>query len=81
MAKLVGIFAASHGPIIARDWETMPRDHRAKLTAGFDEIGRRLKTGSIILEHDGGGNRAQTVAALKIVLPRLLAAGYRFTTP
>ena len=43
MAKLVGIFAASHGPIIARDWETMPRDHRAKLTAAFDEIGRRLR--------------------------------------
>ena len=43
MAKLVGIFAASHGPIIARDWETMPRDHRDKLTAAFDEIGRRLR--------------------------------------
>jgi aromatic ring-opening dioxygenase catalytic subunit (LigB family) len=43
MAKLVGIFAASHGPIIARDWEIMPRDHREKLEAGFDEIGRRLR--------------------------------------
>ena len=38
-------------------------------------------TGSIILEHDGGGKRAQTVAALKIVIPRLLAAGYHFRTP
>jgi len=43
MADLVGVFAASHGPIIARDWETMPRDHRDRLAAGFDEIGRRLK--------------------------------------
>ena len=43
MADLVGAFAASHGPIIARDWETMPRDHRDRLAAGFDEIGRRLK--------------------------------------
>ena len=43
MAKLVGIFAASHGPIIARDWDTMARDHRDKLTAAFDEIGRRLR--------------------------------------
>jgi aromatic ring-opening dioxygenase catalytic subunit (LigB family) len=42
MAKLVGAFAASHGPIIARDWEVMPKDHRAKLTAAFDELGRRL---------------------------------------
>jgi aromatic ring-opening dioxygenase catalytic subunit (LigB family) len=43
MASLVGVFAASHGPIIARDWGTMPRGHRDKLEAGFDEIGRRLK--------------------------------------
>lgn len=42
MAELVGIFAASHGPIIARNWETMPRAHRDKIAAAFDEIGRRL---------------------------------------
>src|SRR6185437_14888554 len=34
-----------------------------------------------VLEHDGGGNRSQTIAALKIVLPRLLDNGYHFTTP
>jgi len=39
------------------------------------------RTGSVILEHDGGRNRSQIVAALKIWLPRLLDAGYRFTTP
>ena len=43
MADLVGAFAASHGPIIARDWETMPKDHRNRLAAAFDEIGQRLK--------------------------------------
>jgi peptidoglycan/xylan/chitin deacetylase (PgdA/CDA1 family) len=37
--------------------------------------------GSIILEHDGGGNRAETVAALKIVIPRLIDEGYHFVTP
>jgi aromatic ring-opening dioxygenase catalytic subunit (LigB family) len=42
MAKLVGAFAASHGPIIARDWETMPPGHRARLTSAFDEVGRRF---------------------------------------
>ena len=42
---------------------------------------RNTRTGSIILEHDGGGNRAQTVAALKLVLPRPLAQGYHFRTP
>jgi peptidoglycan-N-acetylglucosamine deacetylase len=39
------------------------------------------RPGSIIIEHDGGGNRSQTVAALRIVLPRLLNQGYRFETP
>ena len=39
------------------------------------------RTGSIILEHDGGGDRSQTVAALGIVLPRLLAEGFHFRTP
>src|SRR5258708_26558889 len=43
MAKPVGIFAASHGPIMAGDGDTMPRDHRDKLTAASDEIGRRLR--------------------------------------
>jgi hypothetical protein len=42
---------------------------------------RTTRTGSIILEHDGGGNRSQTVAALKIVIPRLLDEGYRFAIP
>ncbi len=43
MASLVGAFAASHGPIIARDWATMPQAHRDRLAAAFDEIGRRLR--------------------------------------
>jgi peptidoglycan/xylan/chitin deacetylase (PgdA/CDA1 family) len=39
------------------------------------------RTGSIILEHDGGGDRSQTVTALRTVIPRLLEEGYRFTVP
>ena len=64
------------------DWSVDPRDwSRPGVTFIVRTIMRNTKTGSIILEHDGGGNRSQTVTALKIVLPRLLAAGYRFTTP
>jgi aromatic ring-opening dioxygenase catalytic subunit (LigB family) len=43
MASLVGAFAASHGPNIARNWTTLPQRQRKRLAAGFDEIGRRLK--------------------------------------
>jgi len=64
------------------DWSVDPRDwSRPGVAAIVGNIMRNTRTGSIILEHDGGGDRAQTVAALEIVLPRLLDAGYRFTTP
>ena len=63
-------------------WSVDPRDwSRPGVPSIVSNIMRNTHTGSIILEHDGGGNRAQTVAALKIVIPRLLAAGYHFRTP
>ena len=43
MAELVGIFAASHGPMIAREWERLSPDVRGRIETGFDEVGRRLK--------------------------------------
>ncbi|HEY5209360.1 MAG TPA: hypothetical protein VIJ42_07950 [Stellaceae bacterium] len=43
MAELVGAFAASHGPLIARDWEKLPAATRDWLTDSFDELGRRVK--------------------------------------
>lgn len=36
--------------------------------------------GTIILLHDGGGTRIQTVQALPIIIERLRARGYRFVT-
>jgi peptidoglycan/xylan/chitin deacetylase (PgdA/CDA1 family) len=67
--------------MIPMDWSVDPRDWAEP---GVRRIVRRImvqtRPGSIILEHDGGGNRSQTVAALRIVLPRLLDEGYHFTT-
>jgi peptidoglycan-N-acetylglucosamine deacetylase len=64
------------------DWSVDPRDWaRPGVTAIVQDILRTTRTGSIILEHDGGGDRSQTVAALKIVLPRLLGEGFRFRLP
>ena len=63
-------------------WSVDPRDwSRPGVGAIVRDIVADTRTGSIILEHDGGGNRSQTVAALKTWLPRLLDAGYQFTTP
>ncbi|GAA4836517.1 polysaccharide deacetylase family protein [Kitasatospora terrestris] len=40
-----------------------------------------IRPGSIVLNHDGGGDRSQTIAALKTYLPVLIDEGYRFTAP
>jgi hypothetical protein len=35
----------------------------------------------VVLSHDAGGDRSQTVRALHTYLPELLRAGYHFTVP
>ena len=37
-------------------------------------------TSAVILFHDAGGDRAQTVDALREYIPTMKARGYRFTT-
>jgi cellulose synthase/poly-beta-1,6-N-acetylglucosamine synthase-like glycosyltransferase/peptidoglycan/xylan/chitin deacetylase (PgdA/CDA1 family)/spore germination protein YaaH len=36
------------------------------------------RSGNVVLLHDAGGNRAQTVAALPVIIDQLRARGYRF---
>ena len=42
MAELVGIYAASHGPLIARDWDKLPDALKQRLGAAYGELGRRI---------------------------------------
>ena len=63
-------------------WSVDPRDwSRPGTPAIVAAITAQVRPGSIILEHDGGGDRSQTVAALTEVLPRLIDQGYRFVLP
>lgn len=41
---------------------------------------KKVRNGSIILMHDGGGNRKQTVKALPRIIAKLKAQGYTFVT-
>ena len=43
MAELVGVYAASHGPMIVRNWKILAPAERENLTAAFSELGRRIK--------------------------------------
>ena len=57
-----------------RDWA---RPGVADIVASAMPRGHR---GAIIMLHDSGGNRLQTVRALPLIIDRLRARGYRFTT-
>lgn len=45
-----------------------------------DAVWRDRDAGSVLLLHDGGGDRSATIEALPIIIRRLKAAGYHFTT-
>jgi peptidoglycan-N-acetylglucosamine deacetylase len=65
--------------LLPLDWSVDPQDWaRPGVSKIVSNILKNTATGSIILEHDGGGDRSETVAALKIVIPRLLDKGYHF---
>src|SRR3954466_10043995 len=60
-------------------WSVDPRDWSRPGSASIIKtITKKTVPGSIILEHDGGGDRSQTVRALGVALPRLLDQGFTF---
>ena len=71
-------WAAEHGlevylwSVSANDWLGLNAQEIA------DRIVSQVTDGSIVLMHDGGGNRAQTVRGLEMVLERLSDRGVRY---
>ncbi|MDP9466027.1 MAG: polysaccharide deacetylase family protein [Actinomycetota bacterium] len=61
--------------LVIGDWEP----------PGTDELVRRLREGitpgAVVLAHDGGGDRSQTVEAVDRIIPALKAQGWRFDRP
>jgi len=60
-------------------WSNCPRDWQ---TPGAEVLARRvldhLGPGDVVLLHDGGGDRSQTVQALRQLIPQVRERGYRF---
>ncbi|MDH6132508.1 peptidoglycan/xylan/chitin deacetylase (PgdA/CDA1 family) [Kitasatospora sp. MAA4] len=83
-----GDFSADNRQIAVQDdlrplgWTVDTRDWARP---GVDKIlataQRQLHPGGVILMHDGGGDRSQTVAALAELLPWLVQQGYTFDFP
>ena len=61
-------------------WDVDTEDWRQP---GADVIADRIKSvtpGDIVLMHDGGGDRSQTIEAIRIAIPYLKEQGYKFVT-
>jgi peptidoglycan/xylan/chitin deacetylase (PgdA/CDA1 family) len=59
-------------------WDVDPRDWSRPGTATVTSRLLAARPGDILLCHDGGGNRAQTVESLRTVLPSLSRRGLQF---
>ncbi len=62
-------------------WDVDPSDYRLPGTAAVERrVLSGVRPGSIILSHDGGGPRGQTLAAYPHIIAALRARGYRIET-
>jgi cellulose synthase/poly-beta-1,6-N-acetylglucosamine synthase-like glycosyltransferase len=62
------------------DWRMTEDKHQRPAQEIADDVVRQAKNGNIVLLHDGGGERAQTVAALPLIIDQLRAKGYQFVS-
>jgi peptidoglycan/xylan/chitin deacetylase (PgdA/CDA1 family) len=61
-------------------WDIDPRDWSRPGTGSVTTRLLAARAGDILLCHDGGGNRAQTIESLSTVLPVLKSRGLQFVT-
>jgi peptidoglycan/xylan/chitin deacetylase (PgdA/CDA1 family) len=62
-------------------WDVDPSDYALPgVSAIVQRVLAQVTPGSIIISHDGGGPRAQTLAAYPLIIRALRARGYRFLT-
>lgn len=62
-------------------WSIDPKDFlQPPASAIARSVLSQAKTGAIVLLHDGGGDRQETIKALSAIIPKLKQQGYRFVT-
>ena len=62
-------------------WDVDPRDWSLPGTSAIvHRVLSAVHPGAIVIMHDGGGPRSETVQALQTIVPTLLARGYRLVT-
>lgn len=65
--------------MVTVDWDVDPRDYAARENPRYiaGAVSKNVRNGSIVVLHDGGGDRTRTVHALGLLLHRLHRHGYR----
>ena len=62
-------------------WDVDPRDWTTPGTAAiYDNVIANAHDSAIVIQHDGGGDRSETLAALPVEIAALRHRGYRFVT-
>ncbi len=65
----------------AIQWDVDPRDWARPGTAAiYDNVVANAHPGAIVIQHDGGGDRTETLAALPQEIQTLRSRGYQFVT-
>jgi len=75
------IAAAGADGLRTVNWDVDPVDWSTPGTGAiYNRVVGAAGPGSIVLMHDGGGNRSETLAALPAIIDTLRGRGYRFAT-
>lgn len=77
----VAAYAHARGETVVT-WSVDPRDYMRGITADriVDVVLAQVQPGSVLLLHDGGGDRTATIDALNRLLPALRARGFTFVS-
>ncbi len=80
-ASIIKALRKDHYEIVLWSWHQDTRDwERPGVNRIANHVIKNAHNGDIVIMHDSGGNREQTVKALKIILPTLEKQGYQFVT-
>jgi peptidoglycan-N-acetylglucosamine deacetylase len=77
-----GLISRAHAEhMVTVNWEVDPRDWAGPgVGAIASNVIANAHNGSIVVMHDGGGDRSQTIAALPAILSHFRHRGYKFVT-
>lgn len=72
-------YAAQKGQVVVM-WSADSKDYYASAPTIIKRVMADASPGGIVLFHDGGGNRTQTILALPFIIKQLREQGYEFVT-